>query len=45
MAEPQMGSLEALQTTWSLDDLARALALLERRNAMEWAARPKAGDK
>ena len=42
-----MGKLEALETTWSLDDVARANALLDMRADMESEAmvKAKAGNK
>lgn len=40
MADPKVAALEELETTWSLDDLARANAWMDMREAMERAARP-----
>lgn len=40
-SEPQIATLELLQTTWTIEDVAKANALLDRQDAIRWAAAPK----
>jgi hypothetical protein len=43
MNDPQIATREALETTWSLEEIAKANALLDMRAAIEKAARPPKG--
>ena len=45
ISEPQVATLEELSTVWSLDDVAKAISMLDMRSAIEQAASKQPGSK